>query len=426
MIEAVHGADADPLRQSYEDTPYRDQPYPLFTLERLLGLAQFFRLREPGGGCRDVRVLDLGCASGRHLRAEAARHPGARFTGVDFSTAEIELGRKAVEEAGFDHVDLVEADLRTWVPEPGAFDVVVCHGVFSWVPDDVKERILMACRAALAPGGIGALAYLTYPGWKQREAIRELLEMRDRRDRPADERIAESARLLRVLQASYAARRGDPHATSMRAVIEDMQQSPSNVFLHDELGGEHDPCYFLQLVEWAGECGLRYLAEADLGTMSTDALAPAEPSLLDALAPDALELQQLVDFAVNRSGRASLFVRDDATPRCRIERSTLEALRYRTRWWNVTPLNAPKTAPFVFESPTGGRFETGDRSTARLIDALASDRAASWTWSTLADAAGAAEEPVDERVARLLMRGLVEPVAATRPATDEGRAPRTP
>lgn len=403
----------DGLQHSYDETPYLDQHYPLFTLDLLLGHAQLFGLAPPGATSRGVRVLDLGCASGHHVRSEAKKHPEARFTGVDFSTAEIELGRKALAEDRTRNVELVAADLRSIEVEAGVYDVVLCHGVFSWVPDEVKERILMIARRALAPTGVAAIAYLTYPGWKQREAVRELLLMNDRRDAPAAERLQDAARMLRVLRAGYLARKEDPHAAGLLAVVESMQQSPENAFLHDELGGIHDPCYFLQFVEWAGECGLAYLAEADLGTMSADTGGAGAAESLDQLAPDLLEAQQLVDFVVNRSGRASLLVRDDARPDHRVGAAVLEALHFGTRWWNVTPLNAGAAAPCVFESPTRRRLETRDERVVAILRALTADRTHALSWHDLIVACGAPAEPgvVERTLGALIAQGIVEPRA---------------
>jgi SAM-dependent methyltransferase len=196
----------DSLRSGYESTPYHDQSFREFDLARLLGFAELFALRDPTRPGRSLRVLDLGCASGVHLREQAARYPHVRFEGIDFSTAEIEMGQKAVRESGLKNIDLVQGDLRSFAVDSDAYDLVLCHGVFSWVPDDVKERIFLLARQALKPDGLAAIAYLTYPGWKQLEAFRELLMMRVSPDQSEAERIRESALLLRLLHASYEAR----------------------------------------------------------------------------------------------------------------------------------------------------------------------------------------------------------------------------
>jgi SAM-dependent methyltransferase len=347
----------DPLRARYDETPYRDQTFSEFDTARLLGLAEIFGLRSVAAPPADLAVLDLACASGAHLREQAALYPNVRFTGVDFSAQEIEMGRKEVQRAGLSNVELVHADLRSFDVEPEGFDVILCHGAFSWVPDEVKDRILQLCRAGLKRSGLAAIAYLTYPGWKQKEALRELLAMRVRGIAEPEARIRESALVLRFLHAGYSAHDGNPHAASLKAVVEQMQHASTNVFLHDELGDVNDPCYFLQFAEWAEECGLDYLAEADLGSMSAGRLVPSTAGLLQALSPDFLESQQLLDFVVNRAGRSSLLVRSDAAPVRSITCESLEGLCFSTRWIDVTPLNADPQSRRSFESERGERIE---------------------------------------------------------------------
>ncbi len=108
----------------------------------------------------------------------------------------------------------------------------------------------------MKPTGLAAIVYLTYPGWKQREAIRELLGMRVSKIRDPQEQVKESALLLRLLEAGYASSPDNSHSRSLLQVVEATQRSSRNVFIHNDLGHHHDPCYFMQFAEWAHECGL--------------------------------------------------------------------------------------------------------------------------------------------------------------------------
>jgi SAM-dependent methyltransferase len=217
--------------------------------------------------------------------------------------------------------------LQSAYDDPGVYDLILCHGTFSWVPDNVKRCILKLCRRGLAPTGVAAIAYPTYPGWKQREAIRELVAARAQGfDDPA-ERVRQAALLLRLLHAGYSASESC-HAQSLKEVVESMQRTSANAFLHDELGVEHDPCFFVQFAEWASECGLTYLAETELGSMLLDGLPASAIGLLRELDPDVLEAQQLIDFLVNRSGRSSLLVRDDAPMARKISLPALKELHF--------------------------------------------------------------------------------------------------
>jgi len=363
-------AGSEGLQARYDETPYRDQVFEHLDLSRLLGLGRLFGLRSAHTDASQLRVLDLACASGLHIRQQAERYPGVRFTGVDFSRPEIELGRKALAERAVENVELLHADLRELEIPAGEFDVILCSGAFSWVPDDVKERVFELCRIGLAPTGVAAIAYLTYPGWKQREAIRELLAFRARGLEDPAERLRESALLLRLLKAGYSAHPESVHAASLQKVVEDMQASSANVFVHDELGAIHDPCYFTHFVEWAAEWGLQYLAEADLGTMALGGLPDEAKGLLQGLAPDFLETQQLIDFLVNRSGRTSLVVRADASLGRELSVERLQGLSFGTTLVEVTALNALAEAPRCFETLRGLRVEVAEGVESRLLHQL--------------------------------------------------------
>jgi SAM-dependent methyltransferase len=403
----------DLLQARYDETPYRDQCFEHLDLSRVLGLARLFHLAPSAGEDSALRVLDLACASGVHIRQQAERYPGVRFTGVDFSQTEIELGRKAIVESGADNVELILSDLRELEIPSGEFDLVLCCGAFSWVPDDVKERVFELCRIGLKPTGVAAIAYLTYPGWKQREAVRELLAFRVRDIQDPQERIRQSALLLRLLHAGYEAVPESSHARSLMDVVESMQDSSANVFLHDELGGIHDPCYFTQFVEWAAETGLQYLAEADLGTMALGGLPPVAMGLLQQLAPDFLETQQLIDFVINRSGRTSLIVRDDAPIGRELSGDCLRELHFGTTLVEVTPKNSPAGTSRSFETLRGRRLEVEDDLGSSLLHQIWQGQQAGTSLDGLesrAAEAGHDREAVTRALLALIARGYVDPM----------------
>ena len=256
------------------------------------------------------------------------------------------------------------------------------------------------------------IAYLTYPGWKQREAIRELLCARVEGVAEPSERLRQSALVLRLLHAGYSAFEDSPHAQGLKAVVEGMQRGSANVFLHDELGIEHDPCYFVQFAEWAHECGLHYLAEADLGTMTTDLLPASAFDLLRELDPDFLETQQLIDFLVNRSGRTSLLVRDDAAVARKISAERLGTLQFTTPYKQGTPSDPSAEPSANFESPAGQVVRVTDAGAEHLLRRLTRTAPDPVPFAELEagsadDGVGAAE--LKRSLLWLLGRGLAEP-----------------
>src|SRR4051812_41655243 len=121
------------------------------------------------------RVLELGCAGGGNLLPMAETLPQSTFFGIDLSPVQIGHGQRIIRALGLTNLRL-EAMSILDVPEDfGEFDYIIAHGVYSWVPPAVQQKILDLCAAHLAPQGVAYLSYNTYPGWHLRQMAREMM-----------------------------------------------------------------------------------------------------------------------------------------------------------------------------------------------------------------------------------------------------------
>ena len=91
-----------------------------------------------------ARVLEVGCGDGTNVIPMAAALPAARFVGCDLSERALAAGRRTIDALGLSNIALVQDDLRTLPLEDGDFDFIIAHGVYSWVPHDVAEKVLDA------------------------------------------------------------------------------------------------------------------------------------------------------------------------------------------------------------------------------------------------------------------------------------------
>ena len=103
---------------------YDDDQNPLQALEGPL-------VQQACGNVQGLRVLDMGCGTGRHTLWLA--QAGAEVTGIDFSEAML---AKAHEKAKGYSIDLIVHDLHQRLPfETGQFDMVVSGLVLEHIVD---------------------------------------------------------------------------------------------------------------------------------------------------------------------------------------------------------------------------------------------------------------------------------------------------
>src|SRR5438477_6303081 len=139
----------------------------------MAAVATLYGLSPPG--VERCRVLELGCAAGGNMLPMAEALPEATFVGIDLSARQIEDGLSAVRRLGLSNVTLRRQDILDVTDADGRFDYVIAHGIYSWVPPHVREKVLEVCAGNLSPDGVAYVSYKCYPGAYQPQAIRELV-----------------------------------------------------------------------------------------------------------------------------------------------------------------------------------------------------------------------------------------------------------
>lgn len=301
----------DAIRERYDAVPYRhgavpdSHPARTGAVARLLGIAA-----APPDCCR---VLELGCGEGMNLLPLAERFPKSQFTGVDFSAKQIATAESARAACGIGNARFICADLRMWKPAAGEFDYIIAHGVYSWVPVEVRERMLALCSELLAPNGVAYVSYNTLPGWALPGGVRKILLSEIGAHSSPDAQMARAAQVLDALAQCMKDQPGS-YAANLRDTIADMRAKPPELLFHDELAAVNEPCTFTEFTAHAARHGLNYVGEAHYATMQSGHLPAPMHSALAPLQPGFARTQQFMDVLFQRWLRNSLLSRVPIPP----------------------------------------------------------------------------------------------------------------
>jgi SAM-dependent methyltransferase len=296
---------------SYDEVPYDSRAFAHCQPDHLAALATLFGLTPADP--QHCRVLELGCASGGNLIPLAVAFPESTFLGFDLSPRQIEAGAALIEQLRLKNIHLRALSILEVGADIGAFDYILCHGVYSWVPPAVQEKILDICARHLAADGIGLVSYNTHPGWHVRGLIRDMIGFHARTFEAAAEQI-EQARALLDLLGRCCRLDQDPYRLLLQRELDLLSQQPDSYLYHEHLEDCNEPLYLHQFVERLQRHGLNYLGDTDIRAMTPSDLPGEVRQELQEIATEQVESEQYLDFLRNRFFRHTLLCRQDRHP----------------------------------------------------------------------------------------------------------------
>jgi ubiquinone/menaquinone biosynthesis C-methylase UbiE len=111
-------------------------------------------VREVGGADK-VKLLDVGCGTGRTLHQLAIAHPTMRLHGCDMSPAYIKLARKRLQDVQEITLAVENGEALPWADE--TFDVVTSTYMFHELPRNARRNVVREMFRVLKPGGLVVL-----------------------------------------------------------------------------------------------------------------------------------------------------------------------------------------------------------------------------------------------------------------------------
>ena len=387
----------------YDQAPYDSHCYPQSHPARLAAIASLFGLSPPQ--VANARVLEIGCASGGNIIPLAAQFPNAKFTGLELSPVQAQAGASMIERLGLANIQILAGDVAYFSAKGAKFDFILCHGVYSWAPQSVRDAILQLIGKRLAPDGVAFVSYNVLPGWRPKQVLRDALMSRVKDLADVGAQIAFTRAFLDRLkqwpggQSSYHRDLKDiaAHAEGLR----------DDYVAHEFLEIDNEPQTFMQFVEEADRAGLTFLGESELWMQIAENFdAPTRELLRDLSDNRLLAMEQSIDILTGRTFRQTLLVNRSQGEKI-IRLLAPERLKGLHIMGPVRLLEEDNSAPgWTFQGVGQKRLTTSSPAAKRAFDALAQRGASSLSFETML-AAGGGDEAERALVADAIYKAVV-------------------
>lgn len=308
----------------------QDQPYGAFLHRELSVSWLVLALRLAGRHQLDLNqgrfsLLEFGCGHGLNLLFNAAAHPEASFYGVDRHPTHVAQARQRAKDLGLTNVHVALADLRdfadgpprrgeaaTW---PQEHELVVAHGVASWVSADTRAALLQAAACHLRPGGVFYCSYNTYPGWLARSPLQMLaLELGLQEGGNTSEASLQRACgwLKALLGGSAQASPLGRNLPELQPYLDRLDQTPAG-YRMGEFQAAHQPLYVGPMQRDCASHGLLPIGTATLPELFPELLDPRRRQLLEQ-AESAAQREVLLDLLIHQGFRRDLYAKGVVPP----------------------------------------------------------------------------------------------------------------
>ena len=298
----------------YKELGYKSYPFPFTTPAYLEAYGTLVGLKPPTA--KTARVLELGATYGGNIISQAAHNPEATFVGIELSQDQVEKGNKIIGDAKLDNVSLVQGDILNFDESMGTFDYIIAHGFYSWISDEMKDKLLDIISNHLADNGIAYVSYNTYPGWHTMEEVRQLMLFANRghdesthKEKVLRGKTVGSLVGAQILNYDNLKERNSKFLGALRSVM----QKDDYYVGHDHLEPHNDPCYLYQFNDHLKDNNLTYVGDADLTLSMVRTYDESIADKLEQLAPNSqADQEQYLDFMLDTTFRKSIICKASA------------------------------------------------------------------------------------------------------------------
>lgn len=362
----------------YESYPYwQTHPENLYVTAKLLGLEELPDFRK-------CRILELGCAGGGNIIPIALEYPDCEIIGIDYAKTNIDEGNNVIGLLGLENIKLIHISIEDIKKQIGKFDYIIAHGIFSWVSDKTRLKILDVCRNHLNRNGVAYISYNTLPGFSNAQIVRKIMQYCTKDMSSNRMRINKAKNFLKFINKNYR-NKNDVYSNALIQEVEFIKSHEDFYVLYEYLGKENKAFYFEEFFNLIQSNSLQYLAESHLSEMHIGNFSDEAIEYLDQYKNDLVRVEQYIDFLTNRRFRMSLICHKDIKVKRDIQPQRLNDLYVHLHMQSDRAFHRDRVNEVAFRTKSGKVIKSTDPEIIDLFATLVKQKMIPIKVSTLID-----------------------------------------
>ena len=278
-----------------------------------------------------ARILEIGCSYGGNIISTAVRYPNCEIVGIDLSDYQIQKGNEMIDQIGLKNIKLYSKNVLEYNMEYGKFDYIICHGVYSWVNEEIRNKILYVIKQSLNPNGSAVISYNVYPAWKDFDIIKDIMKFRVKLlrkkgfDLSLEDEVVAGMQILEFLKENI---KGNE---ALKNNIENTLKKEIYYISHEFLENDNNPMYLYQFSKELEKYELAYILDSNIKNSAPFIETQISESIDAESDGNQIVKEQYYDFITNRAFRTSIIThKGKELKKYDIKKSVLDNIYVRT------------------------------------------------------------------------------------------------
>lgn len=257
-----------------------------------------------------LKICELGCGQGLSTNLLAAANPHMEFYATDFNPSQIVGAQALAQEADTPNVHFFDQSFAEFVDEPSlpSFDVIVLHGIYSWVQAERRAEIVEFIRRKLKAGGLVYISYNALPGWSAAAPMRHLMYMHGKSQvGPTATKLDPALAFIdRMIEAGGSFFNANP---SLKERFDKLKVHDKSYLAHEYLNDAWALLYHSDVVRDMEPAKITYVGSGSISeNMDFLNLSAAQQEIMKGFS-DPVMRETIRDYMVNQQFRRDIFMR---------------------------------------------------------------------------------------------------------------------